>query len=195
MPDWRVSAFRRTAVQYLGIRYAVAAHREEKAGQHVYTLEPWPDELGDRPGREIDYDDAYVDARERIHRAVRTSAGLALVALPFVPVIGLLPSALKTKLHGVIAVHPNTAVRASIFLEYMIGIVAGVLGAIHMMTGRTDLTAELANAFWLAPVFLIDAMLRSNCAQDEAARQYGFYEWLIFGWGHSQSSHARGRSR
>lgn len=179
MPDWRISEFRRTAVHFRGSRYAVTEHRLEQDGQHVYVLELWLEDRGSRPGHELEYDEAYVEARDRIRRARSRSDVLAFVAAPFTPVIGLLPSGVKASWHGAIGIHPRTATGASIFLEYLIALVCMALALIHLVSGASEMTAELRFVFWLAPLVLLDAAMRANSASDDSPRCYGFYEWLF----------------
>jgi len=55
MADWRVTRYRRTAILFEGRAYFVGAAGEVPQGPHVYRLEPWPDDLHDRPFETIVY--------------------------------------------------------------------------------------------------------------------------------------------
>ena len=183
MPEWRVSKYRPTVVHFMGSCYAVTQYLADPNGQHVYLLAPWSKDSGSLPGHEVEYDDAYVEARDRLRRAKAQSGVLAVLAVPLTPLIGFLPSGVKAKLHGRIGVHPTTATSASIMLECLIGAASLPLVLIHLTTGGTGLTTFVEDLFWLPALVLLDAVMRRNSVTSESTRPYGFYEWMFRGWG------------
>lgn len=178
MPDWRSSRFRPTAVFFEGVRYAVRSHQSGRAGSHLYTLAAWPDDGVDAPGPVIEYDEAYVRRRQRLRSQRRAADVLAAVAVPLTPLLGLLPSRVKSALHGTLGVHPMEATRASITLEGIAATLCGALAVIHIVTlGR--LTPELGHTLWLLPLLSVDAFVRYDAVLREAVRPPGFLEWLV----------------
>jgi hypothetical protein len=180
MPEWRASRFRPTAILFEGERFAVRSHRAERRGLHVYELSPWADDGVERPGLEVEYDEAYVQQRQRLRTAGRVADVLAMAAVPLTPLLGLLPARTKAALHGVIGVHPVAATRASITLECVCASLCAALAVIHIATGGL-LTPELRHTSWLLPLLVADAFMRYGAVLKDELCAPGFLEWLVPG--------------
>jgi len=180
MPEWRASRFRPTAVLFEGERFAVRSHRSGGRGLHVYELAPWTDDGVERPGLEVEYDEAFVQQRQRRRSAGRVADVLAMLAVPLTPLLGLLPARAKAALHGVIGVHPATATRASITLECVCAALCAALGVIHIATAGL-LTPELRHTSWLLPLLVVDAFVRYGVVLKDELSAPGFLEWLVPG--------------
>jgi hypothetical protein len=180
MPEWRASRFRPTAVFFEGERFAVRSHRTERRTLHVYELAPWADDGVERPGLEIEYDEAYVQERQRLRTAGRVADVLAVLAVPLTPLLGLLPARAQAALHGAVGVHPGTATRASITLECVCAALCAALGVIHIATGGL-LTPELRHTAWLLPLLVVDAFMRYGAILKDELSAPGFLEWLVPG--------------
>lgn len=176
MPDWRASRFRRTEVRLEGERFFVAA--VERVGRgYRYRLELWPADLTDRPSHALDYDAAYVEARD----AGRERAFLALALWPLVvvamPLLGLLWHRSKRRLAGLLGLDPGRATRVSLLVQYVTVLVLGVL------TWALTLAPEYAPVTWrqtliTALVLLVDAAYRWDHAMDAPEEHLGLFEWL-----------------
>jgi hypothetical protein len=191
MPGWEVRSFRRTAIQFRGARYFVAA-KEKTRGGFRYVLEPWPegapgaDDLG---GAVVEYDEGFVRVRdgERVARAA--ASGVHLLLVPLYPLIGFLPGAVKQRLEDGYGVSAERATAQSLVLEAALALamtgmlsissVAGVVGGafgIDAIPWLEDLRTVAAVALCL---FVPDLVMRYTRILSESRHPYGFWEWLF----------------
>jgi len=178
MPEWQVRQFRRTVIHIEGSRWVVCASTPGELGRHIYRLEPWSGDPGEMPGVAICYDAEYVEARDRMRAAQSITGGLSLLAAPLTPLIGLLPSGMKSTLHGVLGVHPLAATRASILLQYFAAAACGALNLIDVTTNGT-MTSGFEHTFGLAVILLLDAAMRYSSVLEGECDQPGFFEWVF----------------
>lgn len=175
IPDWKVTRYRRTAIVYEERAYFVAAGGETPDGVHVYLLEPWPDDLHDRPRTALHYDAAFArtrDAhRQRAAQSSRATAALAILG----PLVGFLPRRLKLSWHERYGLDPLVATRQSVFLEYLAMLGSGTLSVIGLFT------MAFGGALpWLLLACLVlgtDWLARSHSVATDSLDQPGFYEW------------------
>ncbi len=175
MDGWEVRRYRKTRVHFDGVAYQILRQEVTREGGVRYVLEPWPKELADAPAREIDYDLAYVEARDAARRVLNRRSVGAEFLLPLYPLLGLLPSRWKAALQQRYGLHPRTMTAWSLRLEYVGILLDGAFLAIHAITGRFD-------AFYLIAVLVIlipDAWMRYDSLLAEDAYPPGFYEWLL----------------
>src|SRR5262245_32205871 len=189
MPGWEVRAFRRAAIVYRGERWFVAAKKREGAGFR-YTLEHWDDARADIDGGVIEYDAGYVYARDAAERARAVAGGTRAFVLPFYPLIGLLPSALKRRLADRFGIDEDLTTKQSIVLEAGVGLMCGALISISSMANVYGGAFGVKEIPWLdqlaggaAPVAVVliapDVVMRYARILGESGVHWGFWEWLF----------------
>jgi hypothetical protein len=175
MPDWRVSAFRKTQVAFADRPYFVAVVEVGRDGRRLYHLRPWEPTDTDPPGRVIEYNMEYVLAREEsVSRARRHWAASGFI-LFLAPLVGFLPAHLKKQLEDRFDLDSRMATRYSLVLEWGL-LLAFSSWMVASALGKTILAGwdpELQMVLILAP----DAVIRTVWLID-GSRFYGFYEWL-----------------
>ena len=177
MPDWTVGRFRPVSVVLPEGRFALREAHPGRGGRVRYELSLWGPLDGDRPAREIHYDDVYVEARERNHRtAIGAHAGAWFLA-PAWPLIGLLPSPIKRGLSEALGLDAEGATRASLWLQAVALLFCFTVLTIHWMTG-TKLTADLDGTGWFVGLGLVDWIARRGLLDAEPSRPVGLLEWL-----------------
>lgn len=189
MPDWEVRKARRAAIRYRGKVYFVA-QRESRAGGRVrYVLEPWPDRSADVPGLRVTYDEEYVRKRDLNADMAVLGAFARPIAVVLTPLVGFLPSRIKAVIHQRFGIHPVTATRWSVGLEWIAAILLGtalcVAGFAAFVYGTS--TGEAAalvldltkvDAFGEL-VLVVDVVFRTSSLVRNRMDQDGFYEWLV----------------
>jgi len=176
MPDWAVSRYRPVAVVVAGTRHAVRAAEPGPRGRWRYELSPWRADDGERPSREIVYDADYVEIRDHRRHSEQVGTAASWLALPVVPLLGLLPSGAKARLEGRIAFEPRSATRISVAFAGLLCAALGALLTIHWMT-RAVLPPGLE---WLStafPLLVLDTLVRHGGVRDDTLPAWGLFEW------------------
>jgi hypothetical protein len=191
LPDWQVTNFRRTAVVFREETYYVAEILSKDPGrpapQHDrgfrYRLTPWPETLKERPARTIVYNSAEVERREREHRSVIVrgfeSVSVMSLCVPIYPLLGLLPSPIKTAIENRFYISALTTTRWSLRIEYWLGLLSAVAGFASVIAP----VPVHPGPIWLAPVLsvtcLADYFARWDRVNERERVHYGFLEWLV----------------
>ena len=188
MPGWDARAFRRTAIVYRGERWFVAAKARE-SGLFRYTLERWDDERDDITGGVFEYDADYVAARDSVKRAHTAAIGVGVLLVPFYPLIGLLPGAVKARLADRFGISEERTTALSIVLEASVSLMImammtiGSVGRIYGSAFGVDSIPWLANlpVGGMTALFLLvpDVVMRYARILGESTYHYGFWEWLF----------------
>jgi hypothetical protein len=188
MPGWEVRSFRRLAIVYRGERWFVAAKAREN-GRFRYTLEPFDDERGDIDGGVFEYDAEYVSARDGAKRAYAAASGVRTFLLPFYPLIGLLPGAVKARLADRFGISEERTTVQSIVLEACVSLMImammtiGSVGRVYGSAFGVDSIPWLANlpAGGMVALCLLvpDVVMRYARILGESRHHYGFWEWLF----------------
>ncbi len=189
MPDWEVRKARRAAIQYRGKVYFVAQREPRQGGRVRYVLEPWPDRSADVPGQRLLYDEDYVRTRDADAGMAVLGAVATPVAIVLTPLVGFLPSRVKKDLHHRLGIHPVTATRWSVRIEWvaaiLLGVHLGVAGFASIVYG-TSKGSEVAQVLTLTKtdalielVLVIDVLFRTSSFVRNRMDQDGFYEWLL----------------
>ena len=177
MPDWQARRFRRTRVVVGGQPFFVADAGRGADRRHRYVLEPWPDELADRPSRTIVYDDEYVALRDggRLH------AWMGLLLWPLqtlaAPLLGCLWHQTKRALEAPLALEARRATRQSIFAQYGIALALAAFSWPLAIHGAIAPVSPFTTA-GAAIVLLIDAAMRYEHLQNHPEDLLGCFEWL-----------------
>ncbi|MBI3447535.1 MAG: hypothetical protein HY049_01250 [Acidobacteria bacterium] len=160
-----------------GARHYVAARHAKGPGTFEYELRPWPDAYHDPPAEEIVCDAAFLRALSVASNS-RAAASARHDAMRFLkPLVGFFPSATKLRLHESHGVHPGEATTASLFLEYLILVVAGALLSVNSFTMAHVLPG---GALWtLVGIVAPDALVRYGRVLHGEVSPPGFYEWLV----------------
>ena len=188
MPGWDTRAFRRTAIVYRGERWFVAAKAREN-GRFRYTLERWDDERGDIDGGVFEYDAEYVAARDGDARKRAAASGVRTFLLPFYPLIGLLPGAVKARLADRFGISEERTTVQSIVLEacvslmiaaaMSIGSMARVYGSAFGVDPITLFTNVPGGGLMALFLLVPDVVMRYSKILGESTYHYGFWEWLF----------------
>jgi len=189
MPDWEVRAFRRTAIQFRGARYFVAAKELKDDGGYRYVLDRWPEEHDDLVGGVVEYGESFVRARDG-ERAARSAARLVhLVLLPLYPLIGLLPGGVKRRLADGYGISAERATAQSLVLEGAIAFAMTALLTISSVAGGLGGAFGIDAIPWLRDLGVVatvslclvvpDLVIRYARILGESKHPYGFWEWLF----------------
>lgn len=138
MPDWRARRFRKIAVFFEGEKYFVADYLKLDKDSHRYVLERWPSDLNDLPGKIIEYDLEYVEARERVIEQVTNENRMYSILRPLSPFVGLLNSKVKLRLQETYGIDAQESTYYSLWIEYLFIVVVGAFLVIDMFTGGSN---------------------------------------------------------
>jgi hypothetical protein len=174
MPDWKATRYRRTAVVFRQRIYFVASSRSLASGVHRYVLEPWPEDLHDRPGRIIDYHAAYALERDEQRRRQARVERESLVLFFLSPLLGFLPSGLKLALNDRYGYHPVTVTGRSLFIQRLLMLMLMALAPLSLFAG-----IPIAPVAGLLLMVLVDLVIRQGRQLRGTLRQYGFWEWAV----------------
>ncbi len=175
--DWVVSRYRPVAVDLPEGRFALRSAEAIESTRWRYELTRWENADGDAPSLEVTYDAAYVDARDRLHRASKLGDVASVLTAPLVLLLGFLPSGVKQSLALRVAFEPRAATMLSLTIQRLAIFALAALMVVHWSTGSA-LTSELDGGGFVLAVLLVDWMLRFSAMQDESARPLGLLEWL-----------------
>ena len=188
MAGWEVRSFRRTAIVYRDQRWFVAA-KERGRGGFRYVLHRWDDERGDIDGGVIDYDARFVASRDGAGLARAAASGVHALLLPFYPVIGLLPSAVKRRLADGFGISEERATAWSVALEASLAFMIMALLTISSFTRIYGSALGVDSVPWLRNVpaagivalllIVPDALVRYGKILGDSRRAWGFWEWLF----------------
>lgn len=187
MDEWEVRRYRRIAIDFEGRRYVVSRRDSLPGGAFAYVLEPWPAGLDDDPAAAIEYSPAYVARRDAGRRANRRGTRRRGALLFLLPLVGLLPSGMKARLHDAYGINPQTATLVSLWGEYVVLLACGLLMSVFMMArayggGSPAGAPSLRSLALLAVVVLVDAIFRTGSILEAVPDPPGFYEWLLRGY-------------
>lgn len=175
MPEWKVTRYRKAAVVFEERVYFVAARTALRRGAWRYVLEPWPEDLHDRPGATIYYDEAYVRARDEA-RSEQARVGRKAIGLLFVAwLLGFLFSGVKLRLNERYGIDPITATEQSVFIQRPLFLGLSALLMFSAIAGILPVLPLLATVV----VVLVDLVVRSDRLLRGGLRQYGFCEWMF----------------
>jgi hypothetical protein len=188
MPGWEVRAYRRVAILWRGGRYFVAD--KTHAGARVrYTLEPWDEARADIDAGVIEYDESYVATRDEARRARAAASGVRTVLVPFYPLIGLLPGAVKRRLADGYGIEEERATIQSLWLESCVALMIGAMLSISSVAGVYGHAFGVDSVPWLhdvgraGPIALAllvpDVVMRYAKILGESSHSWGFWEWLF----------------
>jgi hypothetical protein len=184
MPDWYARQYRHVAIKYKENYYYVIEKQQLESRRYRYILELWPADLHDLPGKTIEYDVEYTQARDSIAATIKRANQINQILTPFSPILGLLPEWIKLALEEKFGLNRWNITQYSVYLETLALINAGVLLVINTYVGDVAIFAFPGlNMFWLYTyimVLLPDLIVRWDAVMRES-QAYGFYEWLIVG--------------
>jgi hypothetical protein len=170
---WEVRTRRRVLVRFEGERWTMVSIRREPPsrddGHVVYTLERFAASAAERAGTElvgteVDYDEAFVEARERQAISQRSRAQIGAILTILSPFLGFAWSGAKRRLHERYGLHPLVATRRSMALQ------AAVTFATALFFGT--------NLVWIV-VFPLDLLLRFHSILADEWEPWGFGEWTV----------------
>lgn len=175
MPDWSTRKYRRVGIVFEGRRFYVSRRMPQHDGWIRYLLDPWPGDSPEDPVFEITYDEEYVRVRDRNSEAARMARRAEPLVLILFPLIGLLPSKIKARLHDRHGIDARAATEWSLWAEYLAIFAAICLLTIHIFTGIFHGALLIGAIVVLIP----DTVIRYNDCLGESMAPYGFYEWLF----------------
>jgi len=182
MPDWEVRRARRVAIQFRDITYFVAAREPGLRGRVTYMLEPWPEKSADVPGVRLVYDRGYVERRDREVGLARVGVALGPVVVALTPWVGFLPSAVKRRIHRNLGIHPVTATRWSVYLQFilviLLGTYMGIMGYVMAIGGAAAMGVGMLAQYIVQIVLTLDLVFRIGSLLRGTLDQDGVYEWL-----------------
>jgi hypothetical protein len=179
MPEWQASQFRKTEVLFEDERFFVAEASRSPGRRYRYVLEPWPDDLADRPSRTILYDGEYIALRD----AGRIRAWLGLLLWPAqalaMPVLGCLWNGTKRRLQGHLALNASRATNQSLLAEYVAVLLLGIYTWVLLLAPWAGSELSPLATASAAAALLLDAVLRYDHLQDHPEDLLGVGEWLV----------------
>lgn len=171
--DWPAREFSRIPVFVQGRKYYVRSVRDGNPPYAmVYELWPWPADLHEESTREVIYDEAYVLERDKLAAKGRGYHRLHVVIAPLYPLLGLCWSRFKYGILVRLGFEPHSITGASIFLIFLLAVMAGVFGIIG---GGLPM-------YFLMVLLGVDSLMRYSQYIEQnvdAEHHWGFYEWLL----------------
>ncbi len=174
MPDWEMRAYRRLQIVVDGQAYFVAAKSTISRGRFRYQLVLWPETLNDLPGRQIYYDETFIQARDEVIRNRREAIVVIALTWFFRPLLGYLWQASKERMAVRFLVDPVRCTELSIYTSYAIVVLCMAMAVIGLFTQAIALGWLVATMLLLAP----DTVMRWDRMQRDRSN-LGFYEWWL----------------
>lgn len=186
MPDWEITAHRVTLIHFDGQSWRVAS-KTTAGGRVRYELVHWAPADEYVIGREIEYGDAYVIARDQRRVSGRRNSRVTLLLRIVSPLIGFLSARTKAQLEARYGVDPVSTTFQSVFLEFLITLGSFVTAAIGIFAMAGTIVYKLAGSPRMSAVLFIvlgivagmDGSVRYGRILREERPPVGFYEWLF----------------
>ncbi|HEX5071218.1 MAG TPA: hypothetical protein VFV78_13465 [Vicinamibacterales bacterium] len=181
MPDWEMTQHRIALIHFDGKSWRVAG-KTSAGGRILYQLAPWAPADEYVIGRQIEYNAAYVAARDRHIVATRRTGHVAFLVRCASPLIGFLPARTKEQLEARYGLDPVSATFQSVFLELLVTLCSLVMVVIGIFAlGMAGSTAGLSVKSFLALAIIaaVDGSVRYGRILREERPPVGFYEWLV----------------
>jgi hypothetical protein len=180
MPEWDIRQHRVTLIRFDGATWRVDS-KTMANGKVRYQLAPWVPADEYVIGREIEYGDAYVAARDRHRTSGRRSNRVTSLLRMISPLIGFLSARTKAELEARYGVDPVSTTFQSVFLELLVTIGSLVMAVIGIFAlGLSGSTAGLSVKLFLAlaVVAAVDGSVRYGRILREERPPVGFLEWI-----------------
>ena len=171
---WHVREFCRVPIWHGGTKYYLRDKRfDETRRRFIYDLRHWPADHPQESSEVIDYDVAYVAARDEHSAAARNRQRVHDLLLFCYPFLGFLWSDYKNRTLGRLGFVPDSITRASVFVGYIVCVVTGIF--VGWLGFRDSLV------MWAVMVVSgVDTLLRfSQSLRLDVQRHWGFLEWLF----------------
>ncbi len=187
MPDWEIAENRKTAV-FIGDQVWCLTGKEKLlAGGHRYILDPWPDYRDRIPGRRIRYDSAYVESRDEALATMKRGAARSCVLPPFEPILGFLPSRIKSRMEESSGFQARRATFLSFWVELFFFFGGGVLVWVLTFSSLWGMAlapgagpdSALGATIVLVVALAADLIMRYDSYLRGDPSPYGFCEWLF----------------
>jgi hypothetical protein len=181
MDEWRLQDTRRTAVYIDNEVWCLIDKQFTAAGEIHYILDPWPDNLGQLPGRRIRYNEEYVLACKEAERKKKAEDRVGPILGMFAWLIGFLPSRVKRSIEKTYGIPARSASFASIMIELLLFFAVGALllicsfGAFHAWS----LVVNVPLLILVVLILFVDLMMRYGSYFREDTCPLGFLEWLF----------------
>jgi hypothetical protein len=183
MPDWQARKYRRIAVVLKGSTYFIAGKETFDRRTTRYVLEPWPESHNELPGKTIQYDENYVRTRDRARWEGRRREIESFILRPLKPLIGFLPSNIKTRIDARWGISARSATFFSLWAEMFGFLAIGVANMInvyaHLRSAGILTPGQVAILLPIEGLLLIDLAVRYGNYLSAARAQYGIGEWIF----------------
>lgn len=187
MPDWEIAGNRKTAIFIKDQVWCLTGKASFPKGAIRYILDPWPDYIDCIPGRRIRYDAEYVASRDEALAALKSHVSLSWMLLPFEPLLGFLPSRVKSGIEERTCISARRASFMSLWVElfffFLAGVVVWVLTYSSMWTMAlapgSGPEASLAMMIILVIFLAADLINRYDSYLREDQIPCGFCEWIF----------------
>jgi len=183
MEEWRVQQIRKIGI-CIDDELWQLTEKQYRAKNHVrYFLAPWPEFEKEIPGRIIRYDEEYVRARDEAAKKRKIEAVVGPILSLFKPLVGFLPSRLKSRLEEKCGVPARNATFMSIICELVAFFVAGAFLLIFTFGSMEAPQLALYIPFFVMLVLMlfIDIAMRYHSYLREDLSPWGMFEWIIPG--------------
>ena len=195
MDEWEVQEKRKTVIYINNEVWRLVGKQFYTKNEVRYLLEPWPDAMREIPGRVIRYGEKYVKSRDEALRKMMFTSRISIVLYLLTPLIGFLPSPVKTKIEADFGIPARSATFISIYIELLLFFALGALIQIFSYGGLmgqqlsehgsgidpTFFVKNLPFSITSLLVLLSDLVLRYSSYLRDEHSPLGVFEW-IWAW-------------
>ena len=191
MDEWEVKDKRKTVIYINNEAWRLVGKQFFAKNEVRYLLEPWPDAMREIPGRVIRYDEKYIRSRDKALKKIRLESWTYPIFYVLSPLIGLLPSPVKSRIESNFGLSARDATFASLFIELLLIIVSTPLFV--LITATAADRSQDSNMVYIAIlnsvlheivlllILIIDLAIRYSSYLRDDRSPLGAFEW-IWSW-------------
>jgi hypothetical protein len=191
MDEWEVQDKRKTVVYINNEAWRLVGEQFYAKNEVRYLLEPWPDAMREIPGRVIRYGEKYVKSRDEAFKKMRLESWTYPIFYVLSPLIGLLPSPVKSQIESIFGLSARDATLASLFIELLL--IFSSVALFVLITATAADQAKDPNMVYIAVlnnvlheivlvlILIIDLAIRYSSYLRDDRSPLGAFEW-IWSW-------------
>ena len=183
MPDWTLREFCVVPIYFRGHKFYL---KKKSPGQAPYAMKyelgTWHDALGGESTLSINYDEDYVEERDRKGSMARGMEHLHSILTPLYPLLGFTWTGFKERVLSPIGFDARSITEASMLLAFSYWMLEGVF-AFYFRGGFLAFVCSSAPLLWLdwalVVVLPLDCAIRFGRLIRGDSIPCGFLEWLF----------------